>query len=368
MKKIEFTVTFLVIFVLLLAIVLLIFPKYRVVQQNDNTNMYGKASALDSYGDFKQVAVSPDGNYTATLNSLGYSIIDLNKRESRSFPNSTHSKVFFLLWSTDSKRLYTAGLVDTPPIYSDYSYVDMSGAHKYVTTGIVPDVNTVTADIFAGKADLVGSKGDSLYIVSQGSLYELPIYGTGDSGGVPRLLSQDISQYSINTTIVPDVSWKVYNNASFGLSIKMPTNWHVRTVKDEVISSGVTDVSYPTGLVSLESSTKPLFRSSGKAAEDESKVSQQGVAVQLTKEPFTSKSLAEYLDSNYGTGEWNSSEVTIGHGITASQVEYTGGVMDYSEEYYFTKNGFLYHVGVVSVDEVPGATVTEMLASLELIK
>lgn len=135
-----------------------------------------------------QIAVSPAGNYVAKLNESGFTIIDLKKTNSHPFPNGSSAKVNYLLWSADGSRLFFLSILHNPQEYTEFGFIDMTERHKYDSTGLVPDVSTDTAKIFEGEVELVGSKGDSIYIVSKGLLYELPIYGIGDTGGAPKLI------------------------------------------------------------------------------------------------------------------------------------------------------------------------------------
>ncbi|MFA6098616.1 MAG: hypothetical protein WCV50_02485 [Patescibacteria group bacterium] len=147
----------------------------------------------------------------------------------------------------------------------------------------------------------------------------------------------------------------------------MPKEWHVRTTVDNVVVNGVQQVIYSGNMISVESSDKPLYRSSGKGPEDENLVSLTGTAVQFTRSLFSNETLTDYLNQQYGEGEWTFRKERLADGIEADRVDFTGGVKDYATEYYFINKGWLYHIGIVYENTDSNPLAEEVISSFKLI-
>jgi hypothetical protein len=230
---------------------LLIFIFISVQQSETVTNNNKNTDSITDKIEKKQVVVSPDGNYIANLNNSGFTILDLRKGEKHSFPNGNNTHVNYLLWSADEKRLFFSSLLDIQPIYTNFGFIDMTEQHKYDSTGLTPDVDTESAKIFEGEANLVRSKGDSIYIISKGLLYELPIYGVGDVGGAPKLIKDLNSVLNSNTnqlsgeykTINSGNGELLFTNQKYQYSVTFPNKWVEDKINDPSLVSFYDDVA-----------------------------------------------------------------------------------------------------------------------------
>lgn len=106
--------------------------------------------------------------------------------------NSTLPRINSTILGNDGKSIYFSKVVlSDNKEYTDFGFLNLIGNDKNVLTMIVPDVDETTAKIFQGELKLVGAKNDIIYFITpDDKLYELPVFGTGDQGGAPKLVSE----------------------------------------------------------------------------------------------------------------------------------------------------------------------------------